>query len=192
MYDHNSLNKVLIIGRLGNDPDVTMAGNSKVAKLSVATNERWRDRDGNNQERTQWHKIVVWGRSADFCENYLRKGSRVFVEGRLQTRDYEKDGQKRYITEIKAMNIQPLDGRNESQGGNNDYGYTSNPSGGYGGGNRGGGGGYNQGGGNRGGYNQGGGGNSNYAPPRGGGNQGGGGNSYNDMPPPPDDDEIPF
>ncbi len=103
-----SLNKVLILGNLGADPDMRTTGsNQVVATLSVATNERWTDAAGVKQERTEWHKVVVWGRQAEFCGQYLQKGSAVFIEGRIQTRSWEdKDGQKRYSTEIVANNLQ--------------------------------------------------------------------------------------
>ena len=102
-----SLNKVMLIGNLGSDPEVkTTGGGQTVASLSVATNERWTDGDGMKQERTEWHKVVVWGRQADFCGQYLQKGCTVFIEGRIQTRSWDdKEGQKRYTTEIVATNV---------------------------------------------------------------------------------------
>jgi len=108
-----SLNRVLIIGNLGSNPEVrSVAGGQTVASFSVATNEVWVDKQGQKQERTEWHKIVVWGRQADFCGQYLTKGSTVFVEGRIQTRSWDdKEGQKRYTTEIVANNVQSIGGR---------------------------------------------------------------------------------
>jgi single-strand DNA-binding protein len=103
-----SLNKVLILGNLGADPEMrTTGGGQVVATLSVATNERWTDASGMKQERTEWHKVVVWGRQAEFCGQYLQKGSTVLIEGRIQTRSWDdKDGQKRYSTEIVANMLQ--------------------------------------------------------------------------------------
>jgi single-strand DNA-binding protein len=108
-----SLNKVLLIGNLGSDPEVkTTGGGQTVATLSVATNERWTDAGGMKQERTEWHKVVVWGRQADFCGQYLTKGCTVFIDGRIQTRSWDdKDGQKRYSTEIIANTIQVVSGK---------------------------------------------------------------------------------
>ena len=103
-----SLNKVLLIGNLGNDPEIKMTpSGQKVANFSVATNEFWIDKAGAKQERTEWHRIVVWGRQAETCEMYLRKGRTVFVGGRIQTRQWEDtQGRKRYTTEIVARTIQ--------------------------------------------------------------------------------------
>lgn len=106
----SGINKVIIIGRLGNDPEVkAISPTQTVAKLSVATSENWNDRDGNKQERTEWHRIVVWGKLAELCGKYLSKGRQVYVEGRLQTRSWDDpQGQKKYTTEIIANNIQFL------------------------------------------------------------------------------------
>lgn len=114
-----TVNKVFIIGRLGADPDLRYTPNGNaVATLSVATNEVWKDRDGNMQERTEWHRVVLWGRQAEVANEYLKKGSRVFIEGRLQTRNWEdKDGIKRYTTEIISQNIQFLDTRSDTDAG---------------------------------------------------------------------------
>ncbi|MBE8162510.1 MAG: single-stranded DNA-binding protein [Bdellovibrionaceae bacterium] len=105
-----SLNKAMIIGRLGNNPEVkTISTGNTVANFSIATSENWL-KDGEKQERTEWHRIVVWGKMADICGKYLSKGSSVYVEGRIQTRSWEdKDGQKRYTTEINAQRVQFLD-----------------------------------------------------------------------------------
>jgi single-strand DNA-binding protein len=104
------LNKVLIIGNLGRDPEVRFTSNGKaVAKFPVATSERWTDQDGNKQERTEWHNVVVWGKQAETCGQYLSKGRQVFVEGSVRTRQYDdKDGNKRYITEIVARDVRFL------------------------------------------------------------------------------------
>ena len=105
-----SVNKVLLIGRLGNNPEIrhTNTG-SAVANFNLATSENWTDKNGQRQERTEWHKIVVWGKLAELCEKYLSKGRQCFVEGKLQTRSWDdKDGNKRYTTEIVATSIQFL------------------------------------------------------------------------------------
>ena len=108
-----SVNKVILVGNLGRDPELRYTqGGSAVTNFTLATNEKWRDKEGNNQERTEWHRIVVWGRSAENCAQYLQKGSSVFIEGRLQTREWEdKDGNKRSTTEINALSVQFLSGR---------------------------------------------------------------------------------
>jgi len=107
-----SLNKVMLIGHLGSDPELRYTqGGAPVANFNLATNERWNDKGGQTQERTEWHKVVVWGKLAETCEKYLKKGRQAYVEGRLQTRDWEdKDGNKRYTTEIVAMTVQFLGG----------------------------------------------------------------------------------
>lgn len=106
-----SINKVILIGNLGNDPEVRFTpGGQAVANFNIATNERWKDKSGQPQERTEWHRIVVWGRLAELCRDYLAKGRRVYIEGRLQTRKWEdKQGQTRYTTEIVAQVLQFLD-----------------------------------------------------------------------------------
>ncbi len=112
----SSLNKAMIIGRLGQDPEVRYTqSNTAVATLSVATTERYKDRNGELQENTEWHRVVAWGRLAEICQEYLKKGSLAYFEGPIQTREWEdKDGQKRYTTEIKALNMQMLDSRGGS------------------------------------------------------------------------------
>jgi single-strand DNA-binding protein len=112
-----SLNKVMLIGNLGKDPEVryTQTG-SAVANFSIATTEQWNDRDGKKQERTEWHNIVVWGKSAEHCGQYLSKGRQVFIEGSIRTRSYDdKSGNKRYITEIVAQRVQFLGGAGGSR-----------------------------------------------------------------------------
>lgn len=104
----SGINKVIIVGRLGQDPETRQAGQNTVATMSVATSEVWM-KDGQKQERTEWHRVVVWGKQAENCAKYLSKGRQVYVEGRLQTRSWEdKEGQKRYTTEIVAGQIQFL------------------------------------------------------------------------------------
>lgn len=106
------VNKVIIIGNLGKDPEVRFTPNGQaVAKFPVATTEKWKDQQGQLQERTEWHNVVVWGKQAENCGQYLAKGRQVFVEGRIQTRNYDdKDGNKRYITEIVARDVRFLGG----------------------------------------------------------------------------------
>lgn len=107
------INKAIIIGNLGRDPELHSTGSGKqVCNFSIATTEKW---DGG--ERTDWHRIVVWGRTGENCAKYLSKGSKVYVEGSIQYRDWEdKDGNKRTTTEIKAWTVKFLDSRSESRG----------------------------------------------------------------------------
>jgi single-strand DNA-binding protein len=102
-----SVNKVTLIGHTGRPPEVRYTqGGAPVANFSLATNEFWTSNTGERQERTEWHKIVAWGKLAEFCQEYLQKGSYLYVEGKLQTRNYEdRDGVKRYVTEIRAIEI---------------------------------------------------------------------------------------
>lgn len=114
----SSLNKAMIIGRLGQDPDVRYTqSNTAVANLSIATSERYKDSSGEWQERTEWHRVVAWGRLAEICQEYLKKGSQVYIEGPIQTRQWEdKDGQTRYTTEIKALTMTMLDSKGSGDG----------------------------------------------------------------------------
>jgi single-strand DNA-binding protein len=107
-----SVNKVILIGNLGRDPELRYTqGGQAVTNFTMATSERFTDRNGDQQERTEWHRIVVWGKTAENCAQYLAKGRSVYVEGRLQTRDWEdKDGNKRQTTEISAQRVQFLGG----------------------------------------------------------------------------------
>lgn len=104
------VNKVIIVGRLGTDPEVRTINNGGTqTRLSVATSENWVDKEGQKQERTEWHRIVVWGKLAEICGKHLAKGRQVYVEGRLQTRSWEdQQGQKRYSTEVVANTVQFL------------------------------------------------------------------------------------
>src|SRR5881392_2033426 len=107
-----SVNKVLLIGRLGSDPEIryTPSG-AAVANFSVATNEVWNDKQGQKQERTEWHRVVVWGKLAELCNQYLQKGREAYLEGRLQTRQWQdKDGNTKYTTEVHAQTVQFLGG----------------------------------------------------------------------------------
>ena len=104
----------MLIGRLGDDPEVNHLGNGvSVARFPLATSERYKDRNGERQERTEWHRVVVWRRLAEIAEQYLRKGSQIYVEGKIQTSSYEKNGEQRYSTEIVADTFQMLDNRPE-------------------------------------------------------------------------------
>jgi single-strand DNA-binding protein len=108
----SGVNKVILIGRLGTDPEVRYTSNGgAVANFNMATNESWTDKSGQKQEKTEWHRIVVWGKIAELCGQYLSKGRQAFIEGRLQTREWtDKEGGKRYTTEIVAQNVQFLGG----------------------------------------------------------------------------------
>ncbi|AXT38333.1 single-stranded DNA-binding protein [Alteromonas sp. BL110] len=189
------VNKVILVGNLGNDPEVRyMPNGNAVANLSLATSESWKDQQGQVQERTEWHRLTMYRRLAEIAGEYLKKGSQIYVEGKLQTRKWQdQQGQDKYTTEIIVDQMQMLGGRGgEGGGGNGGYQRPQNNQGGYnqapaqGG--------YNQaqqqGGGQQGGYNQNQGGGYNQAPQ--GGNQG------QPKTPPmaePDfdfDDDIPF
>jgi single-strand DNA-binding protein len=105
-----SLNKVQLIGNLGKDPEVRFTGSGQaVANFPIATTEKWKNKDGQWEEKTEWHNIVVWGKLAELCREYLNKGRPVYVEGKLQTRSWQdKDGNKRYTTEIVGQAVQFL------------------------------------------------------------------------------------
>ena len=124
----SGVNKVIIVGRLGNDPEMKAVGQgATVTRLSVATSENWVDKGGQKQERTEWHRIVVWGQLAEICGKYLAKGRQVYVEGKLQTRSWEDNGQKKYSTEIVASTVQFL-GSNSEAGASSGAGNTQNQS----------------------------------------------------------------
>lgn len=123
------VNKAIIIGNLGRDPEVrfTPSGRAR-ATFSVATSERWTDQQGQKQERTEWHNVVVWGKQAETCGQYLAKGRQVFVEGRITSRSYDdKDGNKKYITEIVARDVRFLGGPGGGGGGPRDSGFAAPP-----------------------------------------------------------------
>jgi single-strand DNA-binding protein len=142
-----ALNKVMLIGNVGNDPEIryldsnpqSPQGNAKVASFRLATTERYRDRNGETHENTEWHSIVAWRSSADYVEKYVHKGSQLYIEGKLRTRQWtDQSGNKRFTTEIQADNMQLLGKRPDSQqgqqqGGYNGQpqGYTNQPQGGY-------------------------------------------------------------
>ena len=106
------VNKVILIGNLGRDPELRYTQNGQaVVNFTLATTENWTDKSGEKIERTEWHRIVVWGRTGEMCAQYLSKGRTVYVEGRIQTREWEdKEGQKRKTTEINAQTVQFLGG----------------------------------------------------------------------------------
>ena len=110
-----SVNKVILVGRLGRDPETRFTGGGQaVANFSVATDETYKDKNGERQKRTEWHKIVVWGKQAEIAQQYLKKGSLVFIEGRIQSREWQdKEGQKRTSFEIVASNFRMLGGRGD-------------------------------------------------------------------------------
>ena len=119
-----TVNRVILIGRLGKDPEIksTPSGTS-IAKFSLATDEKFTDRAGEKQERTEWHNIVVFGKLADICGQYLKKGQLVFIEGSIRTDSWDdkESGQKKYRTEIIAQNMQMLGSRGEDGGGGGSY-----------------------------------------------------------------------
>lgn len=143
-----SINKVILVGNIGNDPEIkTMQSGDRVCNFSVATSESWKDKtSGERKERTEWHRVVVFNQGLmNVCENYLKKGSKVYVEGQLETRSWEQDGQKRYATEIVLRpyrgEITMLDSRGSgsgagasgfASGGQSDYGDFGGPSSGGG------------------------------------------------------------
>jgi single-strand DNA-binding protein len=113
------INKAILIGRLGSDPEVRYTPSGvAVANFSIATSEEWKDKDtGEKKERTEWHRIVAWRKLGEICGEYLSKGRQVYIEGRIQTRDWEdRDGNKRYTTEIVATDVQFLGGRDAGSG----------------------------------------------------------------------------
>jgi len=148
-----SVNKVILIGNLGRDPEVrSMQNGGKVANLSIATSENWKDKStGERKEKTEWHRVVIFGSLADIAERYLKKGSKVYVSGQLQTRKWtDQSGAEKYTTEVVLQGyggeLTMLDGRGEGGGGGGGYG-ASEPSGdgGDGGGDGGSGGGWDSG-----------------------------------------------
>ncbi|HVS30035.1 MAG TPA: single-stranded DNA-binding protein [Thermoanaerobaculia bacterium] len=119
-----SINKVILIGRLGRDPEIrSTPSGTTVAKFSIATDERYTDKSGEKQERTEWHNIVAWSKLAEICGQYLKKGKLVYIEGSLRTDSWDdkETGQKKYRTEIVANNMQMLDRRGDDEGGGGSY-----------------------------------------------------------------------
>jgi single-strand DNA-binding protein len=127
-----SVNKVILVGRLGRDPETRYTGGGQaVANFSVATDESYKDKNGERQKRTEWHKIVVWGKQAEIAQQYLKKGSLIFIEGRIQSREWQdKEGQKRTSFEIVANNFRMLGGRAEGAAAASAGGGASSRSGG--------------------------------------------------------------
>jgi single-strand DNA-binding protein len=120
-----SLNKVMLLGHLGKDPEVRYTSSGRaMATFTLATSQTWRDQEGNDQERTEWHRVVAWGRLGEICGEYLGKGKQVFIEGRIQSRDWEdQDGNKRTTVEIIANDMIMLGGSGQGQGrSQSDYG----------------------------------------------------------------------
>lgn len=113
------LNKVTLIGNLGRDPEIRYSQQGlAVVNFSIATSEQWTDKtSGEKQEKTEWHNIVVFGKQAETCEKYLSKGSQIYIEGKLQTSTYEKEGQTHYMTKIVASNFMFLGGKQDAKGG---------------------------------------------------------------------------
>ncbi len=134
-----TVNKVIVVGNLGRDAEIRYTpGGAAVSTLSLATTDIWNDKAGQRQEKTEWHRVVVWGKQAETLKEYLTKGRQIYVEGRLQTRQWDdKDGNKRYTTEIRSDRIVLLGGRGggteEGGGGGGDYGSSRGASPGPGG-----------------------------------------------------------
>jgi len=122
-----SVNKVILVGNLGRDAELRYTpGGAAVATLNMATTEVWNDKQGQRQEKTEWHRVVLWGKSAESLTEYLTKGKQIYVEGRLQTRQWDdKDGNKRYTTEIRGDRIVLLGGGGRGAGGSGGYGGAS-------------------------------------------------------------------
>jgi len=110
-----SLNKVMLIGRLGQDPELknTPNGNA-VCSFSMATSEKYKDKQGQQQEKTEWHRVEAWGKLAELCNQYLSKGRQVYIEGKIKTDMVEKDGDKKYFTKISALSVQFLGAQSDS------------------------------------------------------------------------------
>ncbi len=127
-----SVNKVILLGNLGRDPETRYTtGGDAVCNLNIATSEQWKDKSGEKQEKTEWHRVVLFGRTAEIAGEYLKKGRSVYIEGRLQTKKYtDKDGVEKYSTEIVGDRMQLIGGAREGGGGDAEF---SPPSGGGGG-----------------------------------------------------------
>ena len=124
----NGVNKVILIGNLGADPELKYTGaGTAVATLSLATNRKWTNKQGEPQEDTQWHRVVVWDKTAENCAEYLAKGRSVYVEGRLQTRQWDDSGVTRYTTEVVAQSVVFLGGGGESGKGKGNGGQRQGP-----------------------------------------------------------------
>lgn len=123
------MNRAELIGRLGKDPEIkTVNSGDTVCRLSVATSEKWTDKDGQKQEKTQWHNVVVWGKLAEVCGKYLKKGSQVFLAGKLETRSWEDpQGVKKYTTEIIAKELEMLGGQEKREASSYHSGHELEP-----------------------------------------------------------------
>ena len=120
------VNKAIILGHLGRDPELKYLQNGQpVCKLNIATSRRYTNKNNEAVEETEWHRVAVWGKQAEHCNNYLTKGRQVYVEGRLRTSSYDKDGQKHYTTEIVADTVQFIGGRDGASGGGAEGGERS-------------------------------------------------------------------
>lgn len=128
------INKVILVGNLGRDPETRyMPSGGAVTNVSIATSKGWKDRDsGEQKERTEWHRIVFFNKLAEIAGEYLKRGSKVYIEGELRTRNWEKDGQKHYTTEVVASEMQMLDSRGEMGGGGSSSGGSGGSQGGGG------------------------------------------------------------
>jgi single-strand DNA-binding protein len=136
------VNKVILIGNLGRDPEVRSTPSGQpVASFSLATSRKWKDKTGNRQEETEWHNIVVWGKQAEIAGQYLKKGKQIYLEGRLQTRSWDdkQSGEKKYRTEVVCDNFQMLGSRGDMEGGGGGYSGGGSYEGGGSGGSSGGG-----------------------------------------------------
>jgi single-strand DNA-binding protein len=124
------VNKVILVGNAGNDPEFRVMPNGNgVANVSLATSETWKDKTtGDQQEKTEWHRVIFFNRLAEIVEQYIKKGSKLYIEGRLQTRSWEQDGVKRYTTEIVASEMQMLDSRGGGNAGDNSFGQSQGQS----------------------------------------------------------------
>lgn len=111
------VNKVILLGNLGKDPVVKrLESGTTVANFSIATSETWKDKDGNKQEKTEWHNIVIFGKLAEVVEKYVKKGSKIYIEGKISYETYEKEGEKKYATKIIADSMTMLGGGNSTEG----------------------------------------------------------------------------
>lgn len=108
-----SVNKVILIGRVGQDPETKDVNGNPLTKFSLATSKKYKDKSGEQNEITQWHNIVCWGSLANTCSQYVVKGMRVFIEGEIEYQSYEKDGEKKYFTQIKAQSVQFLSSKKD-------------------------------------------------------------------------------
>ena len=114
----SGVNKVILIGNLGSDPELRDAKGTPVANFNIATSETWTDKTTNEKkEQTEWHRLVLWRRNAEIASQYLKKGSKIYIEGKLQTRSYDKEGVKTYTTEVVVDRLQMLDSKGDSGGG---------------------------------------------------------------------------